>query len=697
MTRGNRFSILMLSFLVVCLIDGARTVSAWSAEPALAEYFRVETARIEARPLAGISSADAWKAHRLGLQRQAMEMLGLWPTPPRTDLHATVTGTVEQPDFLIEKLHFQSRPGLYVTANLYRPKAAQGRLPAVLYVCGHAKVEKDGVIYGCKAHYQHHAAWYAANGFICLVVDTLQLGEVPGLHHGTYRENEWWWHSRGYTPAGVEAWNGVRAIDYLCSRPDVDPAKIGVTGRSGGGATSWWLGAIDDRLAAVAPVAGITDLRDHVVDGVVQGHCDCMYFVNTYRWNYDTLAALVAPKPLLVENTDKDPIFPLDGVKRIYSTLERVYGYYGASDRLGLVVTPGGHVDTPEIRHPSFTFMRKWLQGKSAEAAVDEPDRSVAIEKLRVLPVGAPPADALNGRIQRSFVSTAEIADPPASPEAWAVLRAAWLDQLRTRVFGGWPQVGEAPALGPREIVNLNHNGVQLRGIGFLSQQGVPLTMYWLTDPGAKKQESITLLVLDDHDAEDPGGWTRVLGGTMPSLEFSAAPKLARWRADLALGRSLAVLVPRGVAGFELGGLFSPIPAKELTHVRRRFALLGQTLDGMRVWDARRAVQVLMSLAGENRVPIRLAGRGAAAAVALLAGVFEPDVIAVELDAPPPSLSDSPTFLNFNQVLELPQAIALMAPRQVVLRNLSPPESWAWLERFTQTGGNGWHLDVLYP
>src|SRR5205823_1298822 len=87
---------------------------------------------------------------------------------------------------------------------------------------------------------------------------TPQLGELPGLHHGTYREGMWWWQSRGYTPAGVEAWNGIRGIDYLVSRPEVDKTKIAVTGRSGGGATSWWLGAIDDRIAAVVPVAGIT-------------------------------------------------------------------------------------------------------------------------------------------------------------------------------------------------------------------------------------------------------------------------------------------------------------------------------------------------------------------------------------------------------------------------------------------------------
>ena len=124
----------------------------------------------------------------------------------------------------------------------------------------------------------------------------------------------WWWNCRGYTPAGVEAWNCIRALDYLETRKEVDAKRIGVTGRSGGGAYSWWIAAIDERIKVAVPVAGITDLQNHVVDGCVEGHCDCMFMVNTYRWDYPLVAALVAPRPLLISNTDKDTIFPLDGV-----------------------------------------------------------------------------------------------------------------------------------------------------------------------------------------------------------------------------------------------------------------------------------------------------------------------------------------------------------------------------------------------
>src|SRR3954452_9942067 len=101
---------------------------------------------------------------------------------------------------------------------------------------------------GNKTAFQSHGLRFARHGYACLILDTLQLGEIPGVHHGTYREGRRWWHSRGYTPAGVECWNGIRGLDYLEGRPDVDPGRLAVTGISGGGAVTFWIAAADDRV-----------------------------------------------------------------------------------------------------------------------------------------------------------------------------------------------------------------------------------------------------------------------------------------------------------------------------------------------------------------------------------------------------------------------------------------------------------------
>ncbi|MEZ5430467.1 MAG: hypothetical protein R3F31_04665 [Verrucomicrobiales bacterium] len=163
-------------------------------------YFQTETRRLTVRSLGGIETREDWEKQRDAMRRQLFEMLGLQPLPAKSPLKATITGTVAADGIVVEKLAFQSRPGLYVTGDLYRPVSQDGPLPTILYVCGHGGVKKDGISYGNKTHYQHHGAWFARNGYVCLIIDTLQLGEIEGIHHGTFKEGRWWWPSRGYTP-----------------------------------------------------------------------------------------------------------------------------------------------------------------------------------------------------------------------------------------------------------------------------------------------------------------------------------------------------------------------------------------------------------------------------------------------------------------------------------------------------------------
>src|SRR5947207_2642169 len=132
----------------------------------LADYFRAETVRMSERCLADLRSLDDWTSRRDRYRQELLEMLGLSPLPERTDLKPQVTGKVEADAFTVEKLHFQSSPGLYVTANLYRPKNLNKPAPAILYVCGHGQVLKNGVSYGNKVAYQHHGAWFAQNGYV---------------------------------------------------------------------------------------------------------------------------------------------------------------------------------------------------------------------------------------------------------------------------------------------------------------------------------------------------------------------------------------------------------------------------------------------------------------------------------------------------------------------------------------------------
>jgi dienelactone hydrolase len=261
------------------------------------KYLAARTAELSKKVLDGATTLAEWQEKRPRLKHEYLYMLGLDPMPEKTPLHATITGTVRREGVDIDKLHFQSRPGLYVTGNLYRPAATGGlappKRPAVLFLCEHANRGRDGN----KTAHQDHPMWFASNGYVCLTIDSLQLGEIPAVHHGTYGrpwlhvkqygikdkdplENRWWWHAAGYTPAGVECWNGIRAIDYLVSRPDVDPERIAVTGISGGGAATFWIAAADERVKCAVPVSGMSDLESYVTNKVINGHCDCMFLYN---------------------------------------------------------------------------------------------------------------------------------------------------------------------------------------------------------------------------------------------------------------------------------------------------------------------------------------------------------------------------------------------------------------------------------
>src|SRR5579872_5187262 len=395
------------------------------------KYLEQSAALLERSFADDLKSPAHWQTHRPRYREDYFYMLGLSPLPEKTPLKATVTGTLAGEGFAVDMLHYQSRPGLYVTANLYRPANAKPgeRLPAILYVCGHSGRGRDGN----KTAFQDHGLWFARNGYVCLIIDTLQLGEVAGIHHGTYREGRWWWQAAGYTPAGVECWNGVRALDYLVSRSDVDPERLGVTGISGGGAATFWIAAADERVRCAVPVSGMSDLESYVSNKVINGHCDCMFLVNTYQWHWTTIAALVAPRPMLFANSDNDSIFPMDGNRRVIARLRKLYTMYGKPELVDEYISKGGHDDRPDLRVAAFQWMNKHLKNDTAPVRHTE-SKPLPGPQLRVFPEFKDiPKDALNAKIDETFVPKAVVTLPEEGKfEEW---KKGFLAQLREKSF----------------------------------------------------------------------------------------------------------------------------------------------------------------------------------------------------------------------------------------------------------------------
>jgi dienelactone hydrolase len=661
----RRIMLATLAALAALSLPGVHGTNAQTpGERMAAEYFRQQTARIAARTLADVHTLADWQARRATYRQQLLEMLGLSPLPPRGDLKATLSGKVETEKIRVEKIHFQSLPGLYVTANLYLPKVLKGPAPTVLYLCGHLRTVKNGIAYGTKAGYQHHPAWLAEQGYVALIIDTLEMGEIEGEHHGTHRRGMWWWPTRGYTPAGVETWNAMRALDYLETRPEVDPQRIGVTGRSGGGAYTWFLAAVDDRPSVLIPVAGVTDMTNHVVDGCIEGHCDCMFQLNTYGWDFSLLAALAAPRPLLLSNSDKDKIFPLDGVQRIHRDLKRIYKLYNADDKLGLLITEGPHSDTQDLQVPAFRWLNRWL--KKETGLLSEPAlKRFEVEQLKVFT--ALPTDQINTRIHDTFVPAAPPAALPSTREEWQTLAARWSGVLREKVFNNWPAANPHPAV--KVVSDEVRKGVRARLVEFQPDDAYRLQLALLTH-ARQTPARLAVRVLDEEQWRQ---WAAVGGQYLPALfasENNNGAAEAELLKPLQEGTAIALVLPRGI------GPTAWRKEKEI-HIRRRFLLLGQSLETMQVWDTRAALAALRAVPPVGRLPVSLQGARTMSVVALFAACFEDGVTRLELERLQATLAHGPSFPNVLRFFDLPQLVALALPRTI---NLTSAESgdWEW-------------------
>ncbi|MCX5684977.1 MAG: prolyl oligopeptidase family serine peptidase [Planctomycetota bacterium] len=605
------------------------------------EYLAREAQKIHDTFSQDLKSPVDWQK-RHEYREEYLYMLGLWPPKPGIPLEATITGTLSGDGFVVDMLHYQSWPRLYVTANLYRPADAKEgeRLPAVLYVCGHSNQGRDGN----KTAYQSHGIWLARHGYVCLVLDSLQLGEIAGVHHGTYREGRWWWHSRGYTPAGVECLNGIRGIDYLEGRTDVDPKRIAVTGISGGGAATFWIAAVDERVKAAVPVSGMADLESYVSNRVINGHCDCMFLYNTFQWPWTRIASLVAPRPLLFANSDKDEIFPMDANERILNGLKRVYSLYGASDSVNSVVSIGGHAYREDIRQAAYRFINTHLKNDPRPVADSEADLvtkpgnkkqyPIDPEKLRVFPADSDlPANQLNTTIDQHFVPVAEVKPPKKGDfEPW---RTALQAELRRVTFRNFPE-RIAPA---RLLEQVDDDNARLE-----TEPGIEVRLQRLASPQEAAEAKRILLVVQADDSPDAA---------------------ADWAKSLReAGDHVYLCAPRGVGKTRWTRKSPP------NYVARSHALLGRTVDSGRVWDVAAAARYLHATCG-GKAPVHVLGQGPAGVLAAYAALWEPEeVAAVTLDRPPAGhmAPEAPALLNVLRVCDIPDVLGMLAPRPLTVR-----------------------------
>ena len=630
------------------------------------KYLAHEVASLRDRFLGGAASLAQWEAKREQLRTEFLDMIGLWPIPEKTPLDATTTGSIEREDFVVEKLHYQSRPGLYVTANLWRPRVVNEKLPAVLLFVGHHDRGRNGH----KTFMQDQGKWFARNGYACLIMDTLTRGELPGTHQGLYARapkpggERMWWISRGYTPAAVECWNAIRGIDYLTARPEVDAGRIAATGLSGGGAVTFWIAAVDDRVKVAAAHSGLTDWECLVLDRVLRLHCDCMVPYNTYGWDLTTAGALIAPTPFMFVNCDDDLGFPMAANRRIAERLKRIYGMYNREDHFLEHVTHGpvgAHNYTPDSRMAIFRWINKHLK-KDNRPVTDVDDVRFPEEQLRTFPTDADiPRGVLNNEIDQTFVPVARSPLPSRGQfDSW---RQELVTKLRMFSFRTFPERIPAADKAPRPnryrfVEWEREEGVQV----WKTESGIVnyIALHGVVSNEPPRERAVTLIVLNEGES------------------LSVLPD---WAMALITGEPYAILAPRGIGATA----WTPESAN---YMSRAHLCVGRTIDQGRVCDI---AAIARHLNGDG--PIKVAGRGQAGILGAYAALFEPSIREVVVVAPPASHAEGPAFLNVLKVLDIPEALGLLAPRTLTLVNAADTPFERTRAIYESTGaGNNLHL-----
>jgi len=575
------------------------------------------------------ANPDEWRQRRPALRKQLLYMLGLDPMPRKTPLEARVTGGFEREDYRVENIVFQSMPGLYVTGNLYLPKGRTGPAPAVLYLCGHSPWPE-----GAKVDYQHHGIWFARHGYVALLIDTIEFGELRGLHHGTHDLGRWYWHSLGYTPAGPEVWDAVRALDYLETRPEVDADRVAVTGISGGGAITWYAAAVDERFRVAVPVCATWTVEHQVALQTVQGNCDCIYFTNGLQSSFALAAALIAPRPLKIISALRDSMFPPAGYRRIYELARPFYEMFGAPEKLGFYEHDARHADILPFRKEADEWINRWLKNDLTpfEEGEIRPEPHGRLRVLRTLP-----PDAVNGHIDKRFIRTAELREP-ATLEEWRRRRERLLGELREKVFAAFPRTQAPWDAWKQEKKGWPSRYAARYEVEFSTEPGVRVRGELFVPRGAPKARPALIYVRRAGDIV----WSMAYDFLLPALD----------------NHVVLVLDPRAVD--------YPLSNYEAATLKRTVALVGATLESMQVWDILRAVDYLTGHEKLELSAVSVYGRGEMGALGLYAAALDERINRVILDDPPATHWQGPALLNVLRITDLPEAAALVAPREIV-------------------------------
>ena len=590
----------------------------------------------------------------------------------RGDLNAKITGSVEGSGFRVEKLLYESLPGVVVTANLYLPSAADPPCPAILAPVGHSG---NGKAY---RPYQHLYQTLAHLGYVVLTYDPWGQGErLQYIDPATGRSrmeptDEHSMAGRPMTLLGQSlalyfAWDGIRGVDYLLTRPEVDRNRIGCTGQSGGGTMTMYLAALEPRIAAAVVNEGNTENvagPRYDPPGAVDDAEQNVPGMLPLRMDRGDILAAVAPRPLLICYTTHDrgetysPVYD-QATDEVYREAASVYKLLGVAEKIRLSASHLPHGLSYVNRQNTCRWFNRWLKGHDDGPLTEPAFKPFPDEMLNATSTGQV-ATFLPGR------SSVQVnRDRLAALMKTRRARPADANRVRSRL-ASLLDLKRAAGTPPSQVLSTTvRPGVTIEQFFFETEPGVG-TPGWFLRPSSLHRPPVVLHIADDcgHSlVEEPGACDRVIAAGYAICSITL--------------RGLGIARPR----FPRGGpnYYSPI-----SMVGERYAwawlALGSPVAGQRVQDALRAIDYLAARTDIDFSQLRILGSGSTGIAAQMAALLDTRVRSLLLDGGMVSfaaLVESQDYsLDFSwfvpeilRHMDLPDIVAGLAPRPCWIRN----------------------------
>jgi cephalosporin-C deacetylase-like acetyl esterase len=605
--------------------------------------------------IARIATLSDVTARKTRLREVMLRDLGGFPE--RTPLNARVTAVLDRGDFKIEKIIFESQPHFYVTANLYVPKSGRAPYPAILYPLGHES--------GAKAHetWQIMLCSLAKKGYVALAWDPIGQGERIQMWDEDFEDSKVRASTTEHTIQGIQCllagdhvarytiWDGIRALDYLLSRPEVDSKRVACTGNSGGGTHTTYLSALDDRIQVAAPSCYMSSWRQMLR---TLGPQDAeQVFPNWLKdgLDYPDFIYAFAPKPYLILSAIRD-FFPIAGARETYAETKGVYEKIGAPEKLAMFDADDGHGYTHPRRMAGYSWFARWLNSAADERPEPQIQISSAAE-LNCTPSGQvvdlPDAETVF-TLNRKRVD--QIRRPALSGDA---LRA------RVRELSGFEQSHDA--VPSASYGRLARDGYQVEKLVYESEPGIRIPALLFVPNGGGASRKPALIYLNGR-----GKAAGVAEDIEPIVKsgFVVLSLDARGMGETRVSRE------RNDTDFEryFGDYDSAMTA----------ILIGKTMPGMRARDIVRAIDLLAARSDVDSANIFGFGKDSGAVPMLYAALFDSRIQRVALEG---MLMSYDTVVKhrihrqiFEQVVpsalrhyDLPDLAGALAPRSVWLVN----------------------------